>query len=259
MKIVVCVKQVPDSAAKLAVEGDQATWGDAPLVINPWDEFAIEAALLLSEEHDGEVVALTLGDESAKEALKHALAMGCSAAVMVSDAALADSDTQGTAKVLSAAVNKIGDVDLALFGKQAIDGDNAVTASQTARYLGWPALTLVAAVPALDVDAKSLQVERSIEEGRQVVEGALPAVLSIVKDYAEPRYPSFMGIRKASKAEIPVWALSDLGIEAPMPVVSWPEVMSPPEREVTNEIIAGGSPEDIAGKLADKIMAEKVL
>ena len=259
MKIVVCVKQVLDSAASVVVEGGQVTWGDAPFVINPWDEFAVEAALLLAEEHGGEVVALTMGDAHAKDALKHALAMGCSDAVQVSDDALANTDTQGTAQALSAAIKKIEDVDLALFGKQAIDGDNAVTASQTARYLGWSALTLVSAVPSLDKDAKTLRVERAVEEGRQVVDGKLPAVFSIVKDFAEPRYPSFMGIRKASKAEIPIWSLEDLGLDAPQAVVSYPEMMNPPAREVTNEIIAGDNLEDIAGKLADKIMSEKVL
>ncbi|MDH3944103.1 MAG: electron transfer flavoprotein subunit beta/FixA family protein [Anaerolineae bacterium] len=258
MKIAVCVKLVPDSAATVSVDGGQVSWGDAPLVINPWDEFAVEAALLLAEEHGGEVAAISLGDENAKEALKHALAMGCTEAVLISDAALADSDTQGTAKVLAAAIEKTG-ADMAVFGKQAIDSDNAVTASQTARYLGWPALTLVSAVKSFDAGGKTLQVERAIEEGRQVVDGPLPAVLSIVKDYAEPRYPSFMGIRKASKAEIPVWSLGELSIEAPTAVVTYPEMMNPPEREVTNEIIEGDSPEDIAAKLADKIMAEKVL
>ncbi|MCH7481048.1 MAG: electron transfer flavoprotein subunit beta/FixA family protein [Chloroflexi bacterium] len=259
MKIVVCVKQVPDSAAAVAVESGQVSWGDAPLVINPWDEFAVEAALLLAEEHGGEVIALTMGGEHAQDALKHALAMGCDAAVHMSDDALENSDTQGTAQVLAAAVNKIDAVDMVLFGKQAIDGDNAVTASQTARYLGWPALTLVSVIPSLDADAKTLRVERAIEEGRQVVDGPLPAVLSIVKDYAEPRYPSFMGIRKASKAEIPIWSLGDLGLETPQAVVSYPEIMSPPTRAVTNEIIEGDSPEDIAGNLADRIMSEKVL
>jgi electron transfer flavoprotein beta subunit len=98
-----------------------------------------------------------------------------------------------------------------------------------------------------------------MEEGRQVVESKLPIVFSIVKDYGEPRYPSFMGIRKASKAEIPSWTAGDLGIDPPAAVVSWPEVMAPPAKEITNEIIGGDSPDDIAGKLADKIMEEKVL
>jgi electron transfer flavoprotein beta subunit len=98
-----------------------------------------------------------------------------------------------------------------------------------------------------------------MEEGRQTVEGKLPAVLSVVKDFGEPRYPSFMGIRKASRANIPVWSLSDLGLAAITPVVSWPQVMNPPQREISTELVTGGSPQEIADALADKILAEKVL
>ncbi len=259
MKIVACVKQVPDSAAKVVVEDGKVTWGDAPLVINPWDEYAVEAALILAETHGGDVIALSVGDENAKDALKHALAMGCSEAVLVNDAALANADSQGIARALAGAVEKIGDVGLVVFGKQAIDTDTGVTPSQTARVLGWPALSLVAGVSELEEGAKTIRVERSMEEGRQVVESKLPAVMSVGKDYGEPRYPSFIGIRKASKAEIPEWGLGDLGMDAPAPVVTWTEVMNPPAREVTNEIIEGVSPEEIAAKLADKIMEEKVL
>ena len=122
--------------------------------------------------------------------------------------------------------------------------------------LGWPALTLAVSI---DVDGDSVKVERSVEEGRQTVSASLPAVFSIVKDYGEPRYPSFMGIRKASKAEVPLWGLADLGIEAPASVVEWPEINNPPARDVSVEIIEGGSPTEIAEKLADKIMAEKIL
>ncbi len=259
MKIVVCVKQVPDTAAKVVVENGKVTWGDAPLVINPWDEYAVEAALQLGEKHSGSVTAVSMGEESAKEALKHALAMGCGEAILINDPALATADTQAAARVLAAAIQKIGEVDVAVFGKQAIDGDNAVTAAQAARVLGWPAFTLVAAVPALDPAAKTIRVERTMEEGRQIVDGKLPAVFSIGKDYGEPRYPSFMGIRKAAKAEIPAWTLADLGIPAPASVVSWPEIMNPPARQVMNEIITGNSPEEIANALADKIIGEKVL
>ena len=259
LKIVVCVKQVPDSAAKVVAENGKVTWGDAPLVINPWDEFAVEAALLQQEAHGGEVIALTIGGESAREALKHALAMGCGQAILVSDPALAGSDSQAVAKVLAAALRKIGDVDLAFFGKQAIDGDMGVTAAQTARVVGWPVLSLVSVIQALDPDARSIRVSRSTEEGRQAVEAKFPLALSVGKDIAEPRYPSFMGIRKASRAMIPTWSLADLGILAPASVVQWPELINPPAREVVTEIITGDSPQDIAEKLADKILAEKVL
>ncbi|MGQ9832357.1 MAG: electron transfer flavoprotein subunit beta/FixA family protein [Candidatus Villigracilaceae bacterium] len=256
MKIVVFVKQVPDSAAKVTAENGQATWGDAPLVINPWDEFAVEAALQQKEAHGGTVTVISVGGESAKEALKHALAMGADNAILVSDPALKNLDTQAMARLLAAIIQKIGAVDMAFFGRQAIDGDSGLTPTQTARLLKWPALTLTASI---NVDGNTVKVERSIEEGRQMVSANLPAVFSLVKDFGEPRYPSFMGIRKATKAEIPTWTLADLGIDAPTPIVTWPVLNNPPSREVKCEIITGDSPQEIAEKLADKIIAEKVL
>lgn len=259
MKIAVFVKQVPDSAAKLSVDNGVVNWGDAPLVINPWDEYAVEAALQLAEKHNGEVAAFSLGDENAKEALKHALAMGANSATLISDPALANADATAAARVFAAAVQKLGDVDVVVFGRQAIDSDTGLAPAMTARVLAWPVLSMVAAIPALDAGAKTIKVERAIEEGRQVVEGKLPAVLSIVKDFAEPRYPSFMGIRKASKAEIPLWSLGDLGISAPESKVSWSEITAPAQREVTNEMISGANADEIAAKLADLIIAEGVL
>jgi electron transfer flavoprotein beta subunit len=105
----------------------------------------------------------------------------------------------------------------------------------------------------------TVSVDRVIEEGRQAVSAKLPAVLSVVQSIGEPRYPSFMGIRKASKATIPVWSLSDLGTSAPESVVKRTELMNPPAQDTTIEIIAGESPAEVANKLADKILAEKIL
>ena len=259
MKIVVCVKQVPDSAAKVVVENGQVTWGDAPLVINPWDEYAVETALRAQETHGGDVTVVSVGGENAKEALKHALAMGCQTAILVSDPKLTGADSLLTSKVLAAAIQKIGGVELAFFGRQAIDGDVGVTGAQTARVLGWPAFTLVSTIANLDPGAGTIKVERSIEEGRQLVEAQLPAVLSVSKDIGEPRYPSFMGIRKASKAVIPTWSLNDLGITAPQTHVQMVQVLNPPARQVTTEMITGASPQEIAETLVDKILGEKVL
>ncbi len=256
MNIVVCVKQVPDSAAKVVAEGGKVIWGDAPLVLNPWDEFAVEAALMLQEATDAEVTVISVGGESAKEALKTALAMGCGQAILISDPALEGADSRAVAQVLAAAIQKIGNVDVAFFGKQAIDGDMGVTGAQTGRFLGWPVLSLASTIK---LEGDKLVIERSIEEGRQIVESSLPAVVSVSKDIGEPRYPSFMGIRKASRANIPVWTLADLGINAPTPLVRWPDVVNPPAREVKTEIITGDSPQQIAEQLADKIMEEKVL
>lgn len=256
LKIIACIKQVPDSEAKVKAEDGQVTWGDAPLVINPFDEYAVEGALQQKEALGGTVTALCIGPESAKEALKHALAMGADEAILVSDPALENLDTVGAAKALAAAVKKIGDADMVLFGRQTLDNGAGLTPAQTARVLGYPMLGWVGSIK---IEGGGVQVERVLEEGRQIVKANLPAVLSVVQSIGEPRYPSFMGIRKASKAAIPVWSLSDLGIEAPAPVVTRTELMNPPVQETAIEMITGESPAEIADKLADKIIAEKVL
>jgi electron transfer flavoprotein beta subunit len=257
LKIIACIKQVPDSEAKVRAEGGQVSWGDAPLVINPFDEYAVEGALQQREAVSGSTVtALCIGPESAKEALKHALAMGADDAILVSDPALNELDTVGAARVLAAAINKMGGVDMVIFGRQTLDSGSGLTAAQSARVLGWPMLGLAGQIKVQD---GSVTVERVIEEGRQSVKSNLPAIISVVQSIGEPRYPSFMGIRKASKATIPVWSLSDLSVSAPAPVVTRSELMSPPARETTVEIITGESPTEIAEKLADRLIAEKVL
>jgi electron transfer flavoprotein beta subunit len=162
----------------------------------------------------------------------------------------------GAARVLAAAINKVGDVDMVTFGRQTLDNGSGLTPPQTARVLGWPMLGWVGKIT---VDGGSVTVERVLEEGRQTVKANLPAVLSIVQSIGEARYPSFMGIRKASKATIPTWTLADLGISAPATVVTRVEIMNPPVRETVCEIIKGETPEAIAETLADKILAEKVL
>ncbi len=259
MKIAACVKQVPDSAAKLVAIDGKANWGDSPLIINPWDEYAVEAALQQAEAHNGTVIAISIGGESSKEALKHALAMGCSDAILISDPALTQIDSQVTARVLAAAIKKIGDIDLAFLGRQAIDTDTGLTAAQTARLLGWPALTLVSVISNVDPSARTIKVLRSAEEGRLTVNAKLPAVLSIIKDFGEPRYPSFMGIRKASRAVIPTWSLAELGLSGLQANIVWPELMNPPQRQITTEMISGSTPQEIAETLAEKILAEKIL
>jgi electron transfer flavoprotein beta subunit len=256
LKLVACVKATPDTTAAVKVVDGNATWGDAPLVINPWDEFAVEAALRLKEADGGTVTAVSVGGEEAKIALRHALAMGADDALLISDPALASPDPQAIARILAAALQKLGGVDLAFFGRQAIDDDAGTTPAQAARLLGWPALTLASVIK---FESGSLRVERAIEEGRQIVTAKPPAVISLVKDIGEPRFPSFMGIRKASKAEIPVWSLSDLGLPAPAAVIQPLELLDAPVRQVVCEFITGTNPQEIAEHLADKVLGEKQL
>lgn len=262
MNVVVFTKQTPDTAATMAVQGGHATWGDAPLVVNPWDEYAIEEAILLKEEHGGSARAVLMGPESGTEALKTCLAMGCDEAIIIADDALKSSDALATARTLAAAIQKMGDVNIVVFGKQAIDGDTGLVPMAVARLLGWSPLSYVFKI--LELDGQSIKVERLVEEGKQIVTAPLPAVISVVKDINEPRYPSFMGIRKASRAKIPVWTLADLGLDAGQvgaagSTVTWTDIRPLPVRDQEVEMIDGDSPEAIAAALLDKLIAEKVL
>jgi electron transfer flavoprotein beta subunit len=263
MHVVVCVKQTPDSAAKVGVENGNVTWGDAGLVVNPWDEYAIEEAIRLKEKYGGKASAISMGPETAKDALKTCLAMGCDEAVMISDPALKGSDALATSYVLAKAIEKFGDVDVVLFGKQAIDGDTGLVPVGVARRLGWPPLTYTIKIAELDAAAKTVKVERLLEEGKQVATSRLPAVVGTVKDINEPRYPTFMGIRKAAKAVITIWTAADLGCD-PAKVgpsgsaMSWPQVRPLPARQGAVELMAG-TPEEAAAQLADKLLADKVI
>jgi electron transfer flavoprotein beta subunit len=256
LKIVVCIKQVPDSEAKVVAQDERPSWGESALVINPFDEYAVEGALRQKDALNASVTAVCIGPETAREALKHALAMGADEALLLCDPAFEQLDTQGAARVLAAAVRRIGEVDLLVFGRQTLDNGAGLTPAQTARLLGWPMLSLAGSIK---VAGTQVTVERVIEEGRQTVSAGLPVVISVVQSIGEPRYPSFMGIRKASKAEIPAWMLADLGIPIPTALVQRTALLGPPARGSACEIIAGEGADEIADKLADKILAEKVL
>ncbi|MBN1265487.1 MAG: electron transfer flavoprotein subunit beta/FixA family protein [Anaerolineales bacterium] len=260
MKIVVCVKETIDTAATLSLQAGDVFWGDASLIINPWDEFAVETALQLTEEFGGDVVALSVGGSEKNEALKHALAMGCKEAVQLSAPENILKTTSITASMLAEAVQKVGEVDLVFFGRQSTDEETGLTASQTARLLNWPALTQTAKVTSLDIQGQTIEVERLFEDGRQHVKAALPAVVSVVKEICEPRYPSFMGIRKAARAVIPCWDLSDLGLSGiPEAACHSLGLAEPAGRTEAVEMITGDNAAKIAATLVKRLTEEKVL
>jgi electron transfer flavoprotein beta subunit len=245
-------------------DAGNVSWGDAPLVINPWDEYAVEEALLLKDEHGGKVTVLAVGPEEAREALKHAVAMGCDAAVRVWDESFAGSDTLATSYILAQAINKLGDADLVLLGRGTVDSDTGQVGPALARRLGYAPLMYTIKIAALDPDAKTISVERLLEQGRQSVSSSLPAVVGTVKDINEPRYPSFIGIRKAAKMKMPVWDAAEIGAEptrvgAAGSGVIWPTIYAPPTREAEAEIIAADDVNEAAAILADKVIAEKVI
>ena len=261
--IVACVKQTPDSAAQISVADGRVGWGDSPMVVNPWDEYAIEEAIRLKEKHGGRATAITMGPERARDALKSCIAMGCDGGVLVADAALAGSDARATARVLAAAIQKLGDVDVVIFGKQAIDGDSGIVPLAVARLLGWSPLSYVAQISALDAGARTIQVARLLEEGRQLCSAQLPVVISVVKDINEPRYPTFAGIRRAGSAQIPIWNLGDLGLNqlqvgSAAATVAWQAVRAPAARAGAVEILAGDSLGKTVAMLADRLQTEKL-
>lgn len=259
MQIVVFTRSTPDTAAKVEVAADgRVTWGEAALVVNPWDEYALEEAIVQAKNAGGKATVIALGPEMHNDALKHALAMGMDEAARVQDAALDPADSLSYATAAAAAAKKVDGVELVIFGKESIDVGSDQHAYQTSRKLGWPMLSSVSKIVAVDFAAKTITVERLLEQGKQVVTSKLPAVISVTKEINEPRYPSFIGIRKASKAVIPEWSLADLGVSAVAARTQVGRFMNLPAREGQVEMIAG-TPEEMATKLVDRLLEEKVL
>jgi electron transfer flavoprotein beta subunit len=259
VQVVVFTRSTPDTAAKVEVNASGAvTWGDAAVVVNPWDEYALEEGILQAKNGGGKAAVVALGGEMHNDALKHSLAMGLDEAARVEDAALDPTDSLAYATVAAAAVRRLGDVNLVIFGKESVDVGTDQHVYQTARKLGWTMLSYVSRILAVDYAAGTIKVERLLEEGKQIVTSRLPAVISVMKDINEPRYPSFIGIRKASKAAIPVWSLADLGVTLPASHTRIVTFKNLPVRDTQVEMI-DGTPEQQATTLVDRLLQEKVL
>jgi electron transfer flavoprotein beta subunit len=212
MKIVVLVKQVPESGTERNLRADDNTIerASANNVINEMDEYAIEEALRIKETHGGEVVILTMGPDSATESIRKALSMGPDAAVHVIDDALHGSCAVATSKVLAKALEGQG-ADLVICGAESTDGGVQVMPHMLAERLGIAALT---GARKLTIDGTSLTVERQTDEGYEVVTASTPAIVSVWDTINEPRYPSFKGIMAAKKKPVTTLGLADLGVDA---------------------------------------------
>ena len=187
---------------------------------------------------------------------------GIKNAVLLDDPAFAGSDAWGTASILAAAIRKNGPFDVVLTGKQSVDGNSGLVAPGLARKLGATLLTQVTKIA--EVADGKITVERQLEEGHETVTADLPAVVSVSKEINEPRYPSFMGIRKAARATIPVWSAADLGLDASQVGSSgakarWTDLRKPPARSAQVVIVKEATVEATAAKLAELLMAEKVI
>jgi electron transfer flavoprotein beta subunit len=210
MKIVVLVKQVPDSGAERTLTGDNTVErASANNVINEMDEYALEEALRLQEANGGSTVTvLTMGPERATESIRKALSMGPDGAVHILDAALAGTDALGTSRVLAEALKRL-EPDLVLCGSESTDARGQVMPHMLAERMGIAALT---GARKLTVEGDRLTVERQTEDGYEVVTAATPAIVSVWDTINEPRYPSFKGIMAAKKKPVETLSLADLGI-----------------------------------------------
>ncbi len=254
MKIIVLIKQVPDTTdVKIDPVTNTLKREGVKSIINPFDAYAIEEAVRIRERMgEGEVVAVSMGPPQAAEALREAISLGCDSAILLSDRKFAGSDTWATSYTLSQAIRKIGDFFLIFCGKQASDGDTAQVGPGVSTHLNIPQVTYVKKIES--IDKNKAVVHRMTEEGYDIVEVPMPAVITVVKEINEPRLPSLKGKMKAKSAQIPVWTAADIACEAdkigldgsPTRVM---KIFTPAPREGGQRLT--GETEEVAKKLAD--------
>jgi len=208
MNVVVCIKQTFDTEAKIVLNSKgQIDGNGVHLIVNPYDEYAIEEGIRLKEKFGGQVTAITMRSSGGQEALRTALAMGADKAILISDPRIEDADEWVTAQVLSKAISAIP-YDIIITGRTAIDDGSSQVAVRVAENLHIPSVTSILKV---EVNGKMTTVTREIDGGTEQVEIALPAVFTAQKGLNEPRYPSLMGLMKAKKKELKIVNLTDLG------------------------------------------------
>jgi len=259
VEIIVCIKQVPDTTeVRLDSETNTLIREGVPSIINPFDMYALEEGLRLKEAHGGNVTVLSMGPPQVESALREAISLGIDTAVLLSDRAFAGADTWATSATLAAGVRKLGNYDLILCGKQAIDGDTAQVGPGVAERLNIPQATFIKKI--VKVEDNRITVQRMVEEGYEILELPLPALLTVVKDINEPSLPSLKGKMRAKKAEIAILTNSDLdlgdekiGLDgSPTQVV---KVFTPP-RKSGGECWEGES-DELGKRLADMFKAKR--
>jgi len=212
MNIVVCVKQIPDPALPGELDPDHTLKREGKLILDESDSYGVEMALQLADKAGGgEVTLVSMAPNNEVSGLRTALAMGAAKAILISDDALPGSDALSTAKVIAKSVERAGDVDLVLAATESTDGYTGTTPAMVAELLGWPSLTFAKHV---EIDGDTVKIQRQTEAGYDIVEGTLPAVVSVTAGVVEPRYPSFKGIMAAKNKPVDQVTVSDLGLSA---------------------------------------------
>ncbi len=212
MNIVVCLKQVPGTAeVKIDPQTNTLIRQGIENIINPFDTYALEEGVRLKEQHGGKVTAISMGPPQTEEALKEAISRGADEAILLSDRAFAGADTLATAYTLSRAINKLEQYDIVICGRQTLDGDTGQVGPELAEMLEIPFIAYVSKIE--EISSGYMRVQRMIEEGYEVIESPLPAVITVVKAINMPRLPSLRGIMKSKSAVIPAWTVKEVGVD----------------------------------------------
>jgi electron transfer flavoprotein beta subunit len=217
MHIVVCIKQVPDSAQiRVHPVTNTIMRQGVPAIVNPYDLFALEEALRLKDKFGGRVTMLCMGPPQAEDALRKCISFGATDAILVTDRAFAGADTLATSYALTSAIRKIHAeqaVDLVFTGKQTIDGDTAQVGPGIAKRLGWNLLTYVSKINEVDLDGQTLTVERRAEGGVQRLQTTLPSLITMLEGTNEMRFATMDDMLRAGRCQIRKWSKDDAGIE----------------------------------------------
>ena len=271
MHLAVCIKYIPDPEAAFSMFSiDEQAKKVIPAsglkhVVSPFDEQAIEAALRIREagnatEPGTRITVITLGNEVSRNALKHGLAMGADDGVLLLDAAFDEGDSYTTALTLSAALKKLGAVDLVLTGRQAADGDAGVVGAGVGELLKVPVLTFAKNI---EIDGSVVRVERVLDDGTEIVEADLPAVVTVSNEIGAPRAPTLRETMRAARKPVVVWTATDLGLKANdvgrAGSRTVRERLFAPSKAIQCEYIDAPSPEAQGARLAQRLREAKVL
>jgi electron transfer flavoprotein beta subunit len=261
VNICVCMKQVPGTTeVKIDPETNTLIRQGIENIINPFDTYAVEEGVRLKERQGGKVTIISMGPPQAEAALRETISLGADEAVLVSDAAFAGADTWATAFTLAKAIEKTGDCDLVICGRQTIDGDTGQVGPEMAEMLDIPFVAYVSQVE--NISDHAILLRRMVEEGHEIIETELPAVITVTKEINIPRLPSLRGIAKAKSAEIPTWGIEELGIDRNMAgrAGSSTEVIKVffPQRTCVAEMLEGDV-ETQASMLIDRLKVAGVL
>lgn len=261
MNVIVCLKQVPGTTeVKIDSQTNTLVRQGIENIVNPFDSYALEEGVRLRERYSGKVITISMGPPQAEEVLREAISTGADDAVLLSDSAFAGADTLATAYTLAKAIDRLGHYDVIICGRQTIDGDTGQVGPELAEMLGIPFVAYVSQIE--EIDNGRMRVRRMVEDGYEVIETPLPAVLTVVKEINVPRLPSLRGLSKAKSAVIPVWTAQELDVDKNMVGLSGSatrviEIFFP--QRVRRGEIFQGELESQVSSLVDKLREAKMV